>query len=174
VARLIFAAEDHVLESIGLPVLDPVALLPNGKSPVIKFADGEDPRAPILVPRPADTHLLLAPPDMEVLVGCPLIAGTSILEDHDQLRVGSRLFRYTTCDWIDPQRRERFDREALCPVDMLAISPGEEAVFCPRCGYGMHVGCITPDLEECLICGCPVAHSEERAMELTTTNGGLK
>lgn len=175
-ARLLYEEDDNVCVSVGLPVSWPVVLTADGDTPVRRFIAGARLRAPILVPRPGGPHVVVAPPEMDVLVGCPLLGGISTLEDQDQLRIGHRLFRYTTWDWIDPLRREPFEGkgEVLCPVDMQPIAPGHECVYCPTCGYAMHAECVTPALTSCLACECPVAHTEDQAMEIAAARGGLR
>lgn len=175
-ARLTYLTPEGIQISCGLPVSGPVQIVAEGEDPVRRLVPGDTRRTPILVPRPGSTHVLIAPPDMDVLVGCPLIGGASVLEDQDQLRVGDWLLRYTTWDWIDPMRREVFDGPdgALCPIDGAPILPKQEVIFCPKCGYAMHSRCVSSGLTACIACECPVAHTEEQALQIAAAGGGLK
>jgi len=155
-----------------LPLAQPVTLPVQGDTPVRRFESGIPASGPILAPRVGATHVLIAPPDLDVLVGSPLIAGTSILEDQDQLRVGSRLFTYQAHDWVDPSRVEPYrGTGGKCILEDTELREGEPCVFCPHCGYAMRASAIKPTLEACPNCECPVAHTDEQAQTIALSGG---
>ena len=169
-SRLITAAADGAVESIGLPCRVPVVLtVHDGEALVRRCPPDERPQDPVLVPVD-EAHVLLAPPGAVWVMGLPLLAGACRLVDGDSIQYRDAVVRYSTRDFLDPQRGEPLAapgdhpvRCAACLDPELPLQAEPEVTYCPHCQWAYHISCMHGDTyRHCPVCGTTVCRTDEQ------------
>ena len=112
---------------------------------------------PVLMPcrlESGEAWVLLSRPAAGVRVnGVPVVAGISVLDDRDEIRVGSARQAYFSTECL--ARIVPFSgagREVACPRCRLALVAGSPAVQCPHCGVWHHQSDEYPCWTYCETC----------------------
>lgn len=181
-SRLVLSRGDGSVESIGLPCRAAVLLSRAGRTlEVRQYRRGEAFNAPVLAPA-GDGHVLLTPPGVISVTGLSLLAGTCRLVDGDTMRLRSTAVRYSTHDFVDPERLEPLvlpqpGQTARCAACMSAEEPlvaGAAVVYCPGCQWAFHPECISDGVSACPVCSCAVCADDEARAEFILRGSAVK
>ena len=176
---------DGSVDSFGLPCRAPVAIETGRDGLRLRmFDDGRGPSfgapagaAPIVAPVEKG-HVLVAPPEQARVRGGMVVAGCCHLLNGDVIECGGAAWRYSSADFVDPERAEPFvhpnpgGSPVQCAYCMHELEPGETSTYCPACGFAFHQQCLAGgQVAECPMCSCPVCTTDEQRQSFAREHG---